>query len=133
MLMECQDELAGFSGGSLPSLLYSFICHFSGRVLGAVEIAIIFMYLDGSPHFSLSVLLASLTAVFHFIFAFFPGAIGIIETFYAGFFYYHGLNPALGFSMQLIRRLRSLFWVVLGIFLLQGGVSSANRQTTDCR
>lgn len=117
-LSDLNSELSGFAGGSLVPFVKAFLFHFAGRILGAIEIAIIFLYLSGSPHFVSSVILASLTSVIHFIFSFIPGGLGIVESLYGGFFYLHGLDVAAGVSMQLIRRLRALFWIVVGLIVL---------------
>ncbi len=101
-------------------ILVAFFFHFLGRVLGAVEIGIIFVGLTGKPYWFFSMWLASLTAVFNTVFTIVPGGVGVIETLYAGFFSYFSLSPSLGLSMQLIRRIRSLIWVALGLVLLQG-------------
>ena len=92
--------------------------HFIGRILGVVEISIIFTYLTGQPYPLLSLMLATLTSALNFVFAFIPGALGILESFYAGFFYFYGQKPSLGVAMQLIRRLRALFWICVGVILL---------------
>ncbi|MBX7149652.1 flippase-like domain-containing protein [bacterium] len=112
------EELKSFAGGRKIYFLYAYIFHLLGRTLGAVEVAIIFHYLTGDTHFLLSVILATLTSVAFFVFSFIPGGIGIVESMYAGFFYYHKLDPALGVSMQLIRRLRALFWLGVGLVLM---------------
>lgn len=128
-LSDLNSELSGFAGGRLLPFIKSFLFHFAGRVLGAVEIAIIFICLSGSPHFISSVILASLTSVINFIFSFIPGGLGIVESLYGGFFYLHGFDVAAGVSMQLIRRLRALFWIGVGLVALnlrrkKGDVSS---------
>lgn len=117
-ILNLNAELAGFSQKSLKPLFISFFYHFLGRVLGVVEISIIFMALVGEAHWSYALMLASLTSVTHLIFAFVPGGVGLIESLYGSFFSYFGLDPVLGFSMQLIRRLRTLFWVGVGMILL---------------
>ena len=113
-----------FGGGKPPSgkpfaLFSSFLYHFTGRILGAVEISLIFLYLDGRPHWILAIILASFTAIVNLLFTFIPGALGVLESMYGGFFYFYGLDPAVGVSMQLIRRLRALFWIAVGLWLLR--------------
>ncbi|MBI4411908.1 MAG: flippase-like domain-containing protein [Deltaproteobacteria bacterium] len=116
---ELDVEFSAFAGGKPFALLSSFIYHFAGRILGAVEISLIFLYLDGRPHWILGVILASFTAIVNLLFTFIPGALGILESMYGGFFYFYGLDPAVGVSMQLIRRLRALFWIATGLWLLR--------------
>lgn len=112
------EELSSFAGGRVSLFFKALTLHFIGRVLGVVEISIIFTYLTGHPYPLLALMLTALTTALNFVFAFIPGVLGVMESFYAGFFYFYGLNPALGITMQLIRRLRSAFWLGTGIILL---------------
>ncbi|MDO8518740.1 MAG: flippase-like domain-containing protein [Deltaproteobacteria bacterium] len=111
-------ELSGFAGGRVSLFFEALTLHFMGRILGVVEIIIIFTYLTGHPYPLLALMLTALTSAINFVFAFIPGVLGVMESFYAGFFYFYGLDPSLGVTMQLIRRLRSAFWMGIGIFLL---------------
>lgn len=116
---EFYQELKLFKKGRISYFILSLIYHFIGRALGATEIAIIFYFLIGNPQWELSVILASLTAVIHFMVPIVPGGVGVIESFYGFFFKYLGYPMELGIVMQLIRRIRTLFWVGIGVFLLQ--------------
>lgn len=100
----------------------SFLLHWLGRVLGTIEIGFIFWYLYGSPHWLISLILSSLTSVVHLFFSFIPGALGLVEGLYAAFFMLNGLSPQTGLAMQMIRRTRFLFWVLIGylLFYLEG-------------
>lgn len=111
-------ELSSFAGGRRSLFFEALSLQFIGRFLGVVEISIIFTYLTGHPYPLLALMLTALTSALNFCFAFIPGVLGVMESFYAGFFYFYGLDPSLGITMQLIRRLRSAFWLGLGVFLL---------------
>lgn len=125
-IVKLHDELSGFGEGGLGPLVHSFLYHFCGRLLGALEISIIFLYLDGSPHFVFSIILATLTTVVHFVFSFIPAGLGVVESLYAGLFYLNGLDPTVGVSMQLIRRLRSFLWVAIGSIVFSFRQDSKN-------
>lgn len=117
-ISDLNEELSSFSGGNKGPFVAAFFYHFGGRILGAVEISLIFLYLVGEPQFIFSIILASLTSIIHLLFTFVPGAIGILESMYGGFFYFYGLSPDLGISMQIIRRIRALFWIGVGLILI---------------
>lgn len=116
LLTEIENEL---KGRPAKPLLLAFLLHLGGRVLGAMEIAIIFWFLTGTFPFLLSFMMAAVTSATILIFAFIPGAIGVLEWVYATLLGLQGLDPAIGVSMQILRRLRAVFWVLMGVTLLQ--------------
>lgn len=112
-------------------MILAFLLHLFGRLLGAVEIGVLYIYLVGEVSLSFPIILASMTSLIHLIFAFVPGALGLVETFYAGLFSFHHLDPASGLAMQIIRRIRALFWVFMGILLASQGLSNAPEKQYD--
>lgn len=90
---------------------------FTGRVVTSLEIYLLFLFLDiplGPLHamvfFSTSLLLAATLFVI-------PGALGIAEGTYGLFFHLLGLNPAVGVSLELSRKVNAVLWYVFGGFL----------------
>lgn len=118
MLFELRDDLAYYRDRPKHPFVISFFLHFLGRVLGAVEIMIILYALGGGMHFGFAVIMASLTSFFGIVFGFIPGALGVLEKLYAEFFLLYGLGPDMGVSVQLVRRVRILFWIFVGILIL---------------
>ncbi len=103
-------------GHFLLSLSLQFCC----RILGVVEIYLI-AYLVGNPLTMLQCyLLASMTLVINMVFVFVPGSIGVLEGAFAAVFALFHLNPAIGSSIQIIRRMRMLFWNFVGLILAAG-------------
>ncbi|HCU26019.1 MAG TPA: hypothetical protein DF383_13460, partial [Deltaproteobacteria bacterium] len=96
----------------------AFTLHFFGRICGVIEIYLAARFL-GHP-FSLvdSYLLASLTVIVNMIFVFVPGAMGVMEGAFAGIFVLLKLDPAVGTSIQIVRRARMLFWTALGFVFI---------------
>lgn len=117
-LEDLKESLEYYKRRSRKGLYFSFACHLMGRVLGAVELYIIFYFFEGHADFVFSIILASITSFFAISFGFIPGALGVIETVYASFFKLYGFDPSVGLSMQLIRRLRVLFWIGVGLLVL---------------
>ena len=62
--------------------------------------------------------LASLTILINMAFVFIPGSIGVMEGGYGALFYLLKLDPAYGVSIQLIRRIRALFYVFIGFVII---------------
>lgn len=117
ILHSLEDEFSGLADEK-HILLKAWLFHFFGRILGAVEISIIFYFILGNPFFGYGVILAGLTTVTHLVFFFIPGGLGAIETLYGFFFPILGFSPAVGVTVQLVRRLRALLWMGIGFVLL---------------
>jgi uncharacterized membrane protein YbhN (UPF0104 family) len=117
-LDDLKESLEYYRRRSKKGLYFSFCCHLMGRVLGAVELYIIFYFFEGHANIIFSIILASITSFFAIAFGFIPGALGVIETVYASFFQLYGFDPQVGLSVQLIRRLRVLFWIGIGLLVL---------------
>ncbi len=118
ILNDLKESLGHYTHRSKNPFFISFLLHFLGRVFGAVELYIIFYFYQGHADIIFSIILASITSFFAIAFAFIPGALGVIETVYANFFALYGFDPSVGISMQLIRRLRVLFWIAVGLIVL---------------
>lgn len=117
-ISELREDLSYYVDKPKSPFFISLLLHFTGRILGAVEIYLIFYLIQGGSSLALSVILASLTSFFVGAFGFIPGAFGVLETLYAHFFLLYQHSPDTGISVQIVRRLRSLFWIILGILIL---------------
>ena len=113
-----RDDLEFYTDKPKRPFVVAFLYHLFGRYLGAVEILIIGYFFHGEWLFGFSLVLAALTSFFSIVFGFIPGALGVIETLYAQFYAFYGFRPEYGLTVQIIRRLRVLFWVVLGVLIL---------------
>lgn len=89
--------------------------HFLSRVLGAVEIYLIAQFLELPVGFDHALFLASLTVLINTVFVFIPGSLGVMEGGYGALFYLLKMSEAHGVAIQLVRRLRTFFWVFLGL------------------
>jgi len=117
-LSDLRNNLEYYKDHPKHPFFISFVFHFLGRLLGAVEILIVFYCFEGHANFIFSYILAALTSFFSVIFGFIPGALGVLESLYANFFILYGFRPEVGLSIQLVRRLRVLFWIGVGILIL---------------
>ncbi|MBI1909097.1 MAG: flippase-like domain-containing protein [Deltaproteobacteria bacterium] len=96
----------------------AFGCHFMTRCVMVAETALI-LYFLGLP-LPVTALwgLTAMVPLCNFVFSFIPGSLGILEGVNGLVFYFMKLNPAIGVSLQIIRHLRSGFFVTTGWLLL---------------
>jgi uncharacterized protein (TIRG00374 family) len=116
-MVELRRELEVYAGESKTPFVFSFFCHFFGRALGAVEIAVIFYGLTGRFEWVFCAILTALTSFVAVVGGFVPGSAGFLEALYAAFAKLYGFEPAMGITIQLVRRLRVLFWIAAGMLV----------------
>lgn len=92
--------------------------HIVGRVLGIVEVYLIGKAITPEFSFLIALFLATLSPIINMAFTFIPGALGVMEGAYSAALYLLGLNPAIGFTIQIVKRIRSLLWVGLGLLFI---------------
>ncbi len=85
-----------------------------GWFMGTCETYFILNALDAGVGFWFCFLLNSLGAVINGLFFFMPSNIGVMEGSLVFLFSSLGLDPALGLSLGLTRRLRRVVWIFLG-------------------
>lgn len=96
----------------------SFLFHVAGRVMGVVEVYLIGIALSPDFTFLIALFLATLAPVVNACFTYVPGALGVLEGVYTGALYLLGLDPAIGLTIQIVKRMRSLLWIGLGILFI---------------
>lgn len=89
----------------------------TGRIISVLELWIIFVLLNFSPSFIDLLTVMTMLTVSSSIMFIFPQGIGVHEASITGAFQILGYSTTLGLSFGLIRRARSLFWVIFGIAL----------------
>ncbi len=92
--------------------------HLLGRFGPVFAIYYIGKLMDPSFGFFAALILSAMTTLVNFAFALIPGSVGVMEGAYGGASFLMGMDPALGVSIQLIRRIRSLFSVALGFSVI---------------
>ncbi len=92
--------------------------HTLGRLLGILEIYIIGSAMSSEFTIFTALVLTALAPMVNALFTFVPGALGIMEGAYSGVLYLLGLDPALGITIQIARRIRATFWIALGLLFL---------------
>jgi len=118
-LLELKEDLLYYRDRSKKPIFQALGLHFLGRILGAIEILIALYCFEGHVNLVFAVILTALTSFFTFSFGFIPGALGVLETLYASFFHLYGYDPDVGITIQIVRRLRVLFWIAVGILVIE--------------
>jgi putative membrane protein len=99
-------------------LLSSLGIHFVGWVIGAFEVFAIF-YAVGLPiSFAEALAIEALASVIKGLAFFIPGGLGAQEGGNVLIFALFGFSSSLGFTFSLVRRLRELLWITLGLLVL---------------
>lgn len=117
-LKELDEQIGNFYRKNKLHFFEVVTLHFIGRILGAVEIFIIANFLATPIPFTYCLYLSSLTVLINMVFVFIPGSLGIMEGGYGGLFYILKLDPAIGIAIQLVRRLRTFFWIFIGLLII---------------
>lgn len=117
-IKELDREVGGFYKKHKAHFFEIMFLHFFGRFLGAVEIYIIVKLLGLPVELAHCLFLSSLTVLINMAFVFIPGSMGVMEGGYGALFYLMNLNPAYGVGIQLVRRVRTFFWVGIGLVII---------------
>ena len=96
----------------------AFGCHTLGRLLGVLEIYIAGKAVEDSFTLFAALILCALAPMVNLIFAFVPGALGVLEGTYGGVLYLLGFDPAIGIAVQIAKRLRAVVWISIGLLFL---------------
>lgn len=102
--------------------------HILGRLLGILEVYVIGKTVTSEFSLVIAIFLATLAPIVNMTFTFIPGALGVLEGVYSGALYLLGLDPALGLTIQLVKRIRSIVWIALGLLIM---TLSKTSQTSD--
>lgn len=117
--IEVLDErISRFYRHDRRRFLTVFCFHFLARLLGVFEIYIIAHFLSIPLGISGALILVSLSVLVNMFFVFIPGSMGVMEGAYGALFLLMGLNPVSGVAVQLIRRIRTVFWIFIGLFFV---------------
>lgn len=92
--------------------------HACGWLLGACETFVILRALGAGIDFEIAFLIASLTVAINGLFFFMPSNIGVLEGGQVFLFLTLGLDPAMGLSLGIVKRMRKLLWISVGWMFL---------------
>lgn len=116
--MELDSHIVDFYNANHRGFIIALLCHILGRALGILEIYAIGRAVSPDFTFFAALVLAALAPMVNAVFAFVPGALGILEGAFSGVLYLLHMDPAIGITIQIAKRLRASFWIVLGLLFL---------------
>ncbi len=116
--MGLDAHIVEFYEANHRGFIIALFSHIVGRLLGIAEIYIIGTVVSSEFTFFAALVLAALAPMVNAVFAFVPGALGIMEGAYGGMLYLMHMDPATGITIQIAKRLRAIFWILLGLFFL---------------
>lgn len=98
-----------------------FALHFLTRLLGTVEVLIILAVLKAPVNFIQAFFICTVVTVGNSIFFILPGQWGVMESVHILVLQSLGYPAAIGLSLSVIRRIRSLLFVGVGLILFASG------------
>lgn len=115
---ELDAHIIDFYEANHRGFLIALACHIGGRLLGVVEVYAIGRTVSDDFTLFAALMLTALAPMVNAVFAFIPGAFGVMEGAFSGVLYLLHLNPAIGITIQIAKRLRAAFWILLGLYFL---------------
>ena len=117
-LMELDGHIIDFYNENHRGFLIALACHIVGRLLGVVEIYAIGRVVSDEFTLFAALMQAAVSPMVMAVFAFIPGAFGVMEGAFSGVLYLLHLDPSIGITIQIAKRLRAAFWIALGLLFL---------------
>lgn len=99
----------------------ALVCHIVGRFLGVIEVYAIGRVVSDDFTLFAALVLTALSPIVNAVFAFVPGALGVMEGAYGGVLYLLGIDPSIGITIQIAKRLRAAIWILVGLIFLGHG------------
>jgi uncharacterized protein (TIRG00374 family) len=115
---ELDGHIIDFYKENRKGFLTALLCHTMGRLIGILEIYAIGRCVSDKFTLFAALVLCALSPVINAVFTFVPGAFGVMEGAYSGVLYLLHLDPAIGITIQITKRLRAGLWIILGLIFL---------------
>jgi uncharacterized protein (TIRG00374 family) len=115
---ELDSHIIDFYEANHRGFILAFLFHVSGRLLGILEIYVIGRAVSDEFSLFAALVLTALAPMVNAVFAFIPGAIGVMEGAYSGMLYLMHIDPSIGITIQIAKRVRAAFWIALGLLFL---------------
>lgn len=115
---QLDQALAAFYRGRPGRLGLSLFFHLLGWLLGSIEVYVILRFLGVPVSLVAALVIEAVTTAIRFMAFMIPAGLGAVEGGTMALFAALGLDPGMGLSQTLIRRLRELTWTAVGLLLL---------------
>jgi glycosyltransferase 2 family protein len=116
-LAALDDSLGEFYRGGKTRFLVCVLWHLAGWLAGALEVAIIFRLMGYPVTWQQAWFIGAMAQLAAVIGLVIPAGIGLYEGGHYMAASILGINPTLGLTVSLIRRVREVFWDAIGLFL----------------
>jgi hypothetical protein len=115
-----RQSIWDFSAGHPTRLWKAFAFDACFHAVAVLEVFVALRWLmgDRSPTLAEAMLFESLNRVLTAVFKFVPLRVGVDEAASGAFAGMVGINPAAGVALALVRKVRSLFWIGVGLALI---------------
>lgn len=111
------DVIAHYYRDEKHSFRTSVLLHLAGWVMGGVEMMWLLNCVGIPADLMTGIMLEALLQLVRTASFFIPGNLGTQEAGLAFFVYLHGFDPALGFAVSLLKRLRQIVWTGVGFII----------------
>src|SRR5258708_7060517 len=116
-LMALDDSIGAFYREGKRRFLGSVLWHLGGWAAGALEVALIFFLIGHPVNWRQAWFIGAMAQLAAVVGLFAPAGVGMYEGGHYLAASILGISPALGVSVALIRRVREIFWDLVGLFL----------------
>ena len=116
-LVALDDSIGAFYREGKLRFLASVIWHLMGWLAGALEVALIFFLIGRPVRWQEAWFIGALAQLAAVVGLFAPAGVGMYEGGHYLAASILGISPALGVSVAFIRRVREIFWDLVGLFL----------------
>ncbi|MFA5975418.1 MAG: lysylphosphatidylglycerol synthase domain-containing protein [Elusimicrobiota bacterium] len=114
-LVSLDESLGNFYREGKGRFFMSIVFHLMGWLAGALEVAVIFWLIDHPIGWRQAWFIGAMAQLASVIGLLVPAGVGLYEGGHYMAASLLGINPALGLSVSLVRRVREIFWDVLGL------------------
>ncbi len=115
---ELDEQVSSLYKKSQKVFWIALFFHVLGRLLGVLEVYCIGKTIEADFTITVALLLATLSPIINMAFTFIPGALGIMEGAYSAILYLLGMDPAIGLTIQIVKRIRAGLWLGLGLLFI---------------
>jgi glycosyltransferase 2 family protein len=117
-----RQSVLGFSAANRTQLWQAFGLGMAFHTLAVIEVFYTLGWItpDGAPTISQSVIFEALNRVQMLAFKFVPFRVGVDEAFSGALAPALALPAAVGVTLAIVRKVRNLFWVAIGLALMAG-------------
>jgi uncharacterized protein (TIRG00374 family) len=116
-LLALDESIGAFYREGKSRFLISVLWHVGGWLAGALEVGLIFWMLGSPVSWTQAWFIGAMAQLASVIGLFVPAGVGLYEGGHYMAASLLGINPELGLSVSLIRRVREVFWDLIGIGL----------------